>query len=351
MRPADGNADRDIESGAPLPAGAEWVQETDDPLRFEDALKPLYRPAAIRGLAAQWPIVRAGRKGVAELARYLGALDSGSPTTVYMAPPEMRGRYFYAPDMRGFNFTSRKMPLSELLDLLLAERDRSDPQGLYAGSTPVADSLPAFSIENQMPLDVGGGEARIWIGNASQIATHYDMAANLAVVVAGSRRFTLFPPEQIANLYVGPVDRTVAGQPTSMVHPLAPDLARYPRFAEAQRHALVADLAPGDALYIPPMWWHHVQATAPLNVLVNYWHAQSPARSPFAALMHAVHSIRELPEPERAAWRSWFDHYVFGPGAGQAVDHLPGYARGALGPAAPQRDKMIRDYVVGLLRS
>ena len=351
MTPFDAEAQNDGEEDVPFPAGTERIAETEDPPQFEKALKPLYRPAVIRGLAAQWPVVRAGREGDAELAAYLAAMDNGHPTNVFVAPPEARGRYFYAPDMRGFNFASRKMKLAELLDRLLAERDRSDPQGLYAGSTPVAESLRAFPVDNPVPLDVGQGEARIWIGNASQIATHYDMAANLAVVVAGSRRFTLFPPEQIANLYVGPVDRTVAGQPTSMVDPLAPDLARYPRFAEAQRHALVADLAPGDALYIPPMWWHHVQATAPLNVLVNYWHGQPPARSPFAALMHAVHSIRELPEQERDAWRSWFDHYVFGAGAPEAVDHLPDYARGALGPAAPQRDKMIRDYVVGLLRS
>ena len=34
---------------------------------------------------------------------------------------------------------------------------------------------------------------------------------------------------------------------------------------------MVADLEPGDAIYIPALWWHAVQATGELNVLVNYW--------------------------------------------------------------------------------
>src|SRR3546814_8815483 len=74
-------------------------------------------------------------------------------------------------------------------------------------------------------------------------------------------------------------------------------------------------------------------------------------RFPFAALMLAMHSIRELPDSERGAWRTWFDHYVFGNGAAHTVDHLPPHAQGVLGPPSPQRDRMIIDYVVGFCRS
>ena len=123
-----------------------------------------------------------------------------------------------------------------------------------------------------------------------------------------------------------------------------------PRVAEAARHKLVADLEPGDAIFMPPMWWHHVRSTGALNVLVNYWFGQRIDRFPFAALMLAMHSIRELPDAERAAWRTWFDHYVFGDGAGDAVAHLPLHAQGVLGPPSPQRDQMIIDYVIGMCR-
>ena len=242
------------------------------------------------------------------------------------------------------------MPLRALMQRLVASAALDHPPSLYAGSTPTTDSVARFAAENPLKMHLDGATPRIWIGNASRIAPHYDMAANVAVSVAGRRRFTLFPPDQIANLYVGPVERTIAGQPTSMVDPDSPDLARYPLYAEAARHAVIAELEPGDAIYIPPLWWHHVRADGPLNVLVNYWFGQQEDRFPFAALMLAVHSVRDLPETERHAWQAWFNHYVFGEDAAGAAAHLPPHARGVLGPASPQRDRMIVDYVLGMCR-
>jgi len=314
------------------------------------AIAAAERPVVIRGLAEAWPAVAAAWEGDESIAAYLSARDNGRPLTVLVAPPEVEGRYFYDDEMRGLNFGTEKMPMRVLLDRLLSAHGQTDSPGLYAGSTPTPESIESFAAENPLPVDTLGVDPRIWVGNASRIAPHYDMAANIAVVVAGKRRFTLFPPEQLANLYVGPVERTVAGQPTSMVDPDHPDLARFPRFAEAQRHAQVADLVLGDAIYIPPMWWHHVRAEGALNVLVNYWFGQPADRFPFAALMLALHSIRDLPEPERQAWRAWFDHYVFGEGACDAAAHLPVHARGVLGQPSPARDAMMTSYVAGMIR-
>lgn len=308
------------------------------------------RPVAIRGLAAGWPAVRAARQGDEAIAAYLAARDNGRPLTVMVAPPGIEGRYFYDEAMRGLNFATEKLPMRALLDRLLAARGQADAPGLYAGSTPTPESVASFAAENPLAIDTQGVDPRIWVGNASRIAPHYDMAANIAVVVAGKRRFTLFPPGQIANLYVGPVERTVAGQPASMVDPDQADLERFPRYAEAQRHAQAVELEPGDAIYIPPMWWHHVRATGELNVLVNYWFGQPADRYPFAALMLALHSIRDLPDAERQAWRAWFDHYVFGERARDAAAHLPPHARGVLGPPSPARDAMMISYVAGMIR-
>src|SRR3546814_18893261 len=97
--------------------------------------------------------------------------------------------------------------------------------------------------------------ASVWIGNRSRIPAHQDLPDNLACVAVGRRRVTLFPPDQLANLYIGPLDFTPAGQAISLVDFAAPDLARFPRFAEALRHAQVAELGPGDAVFIPRMWW------------------------------------------------------------------------------------------------
>ncbi|MDZ3832964.1 MAG: cupin-like domain-containing protein [Sphingopyxis sp.] len=308
------------------------------------------RPAIVRGIGAHWPAVAAARIGDEAVGAYIAERDTGRALTVLVAPPEAAGRYFYADDMRGVNFYSETMPMRALIERLLTLRGAMAPPGLYAGSTPTPDSVAGFAADNRLPFDIGV-DPRIWVGNASRIAPHYDMAANIAVVVSGRRRFTLFPPDQIANLYVGPVERTIAGQPTSMVDPDYPDYDRYPRYREAERHRLIADLAPGDALYMPPMWWHHVRSEGALNILVNYWFGQRTDRFPFAALMLAMHSIRELPAGERAAWRNWFDHYVFGDGAEGVADHLPPHARGVLGTPSPQRDRVIVDYVIGMCRS
>ena len=93
------------------------------------------------------------------------------------------------------------------------------------------------------------------------------------------------PADQFRNLYLGPIDNTPAGRAVSMVDLAAPDLATYPRFADAMASALVADLEPGDALYIPSLWYHHVEASAPFNVLINYWWRDTP-RTPVVALCH-----------------------------------------------------------------
>lgn len=320
-----------------------------DAAYYAREIVPLHRPVVMRGLVAHWPIVAAGLAGPAAIADYLKVMDSGVPTTLFSAGPDLKGRFFYSDDMRGLNFTSRPIGLSELLDTLLRLIGTKEPPGVYAGATPAARSATSFSDANPLPLPTPEGEPRIWIGNATQTATHYDGSHNVACVVAGTRRFILFPPEQVRNLYVGPVDRTPAGQPVSMVDPLAPDLDRYPRFAEAWDHALEAELKPGDALFIPSFWWHHVRSTEELNVMVNYWYRTGPSTMPFAAMMHAVAAIRELPAPERAAWKAWFDHYIFAPDPADAVAHLPPHARDVLAPPSPRRDQAIKGYLLNAL--
>ncbi len=57
----------------------------------------------------------------------------------------------------------------------------------------------------------------------------------------------------------------------SLVQLHAPDFDRFPRFREALDAAVTAELEAGDAIYIPPLWWHHVQSLEPFNLLVNYW--------------------------------------------------------------------------------
>ena len=56
-----------------------------------------------------------------------------------------------------------------------------------------------------------------------------------------------------------------------MVHVTAPDLDRFPLFEAALELAQEAVLSPGDAIFIPRCWFHHVEALERFNILVNYW--------------------------------------------------------------------------------
>lgn len=316
--------------------------------QFAEEIVPAHRPVILRGLVAHWPAVAAARGGVAATAAYLGRFDGGKPIGLFAGGAAIGGRFFYSDDMRGFNFERAPVTLPVLLAGLLHEAGATTPNALYAGAASAPDQFPGWVAENPLPLATPDAVPRIWIGNSSRVSAHYDGSSNIAAVVAGTRRFILFPPEQAENLYVGPFDFTMAGQPTSMVDLDAPDLARYPRFERAIGAMQVADLAPGDALFVPSFWWHEVRAQGALNVLVNYWWNEAARTPPFAALVHAMLAVRDLPAPERAAMRAWFDHYVFGDAAESAA-HLPDHARGILGQPSAERTRAITGFLQRML--
>ena len=330
--------------------GAIAERDAVDPETFEREVASAFSPVVLRGQAAQWPAVAAGRRGNAAMAAYMDRFQPGKPAEVLIGPPAIGGHFFYSDDMCGFNFKREQVPLRMLVAELMKMADVDEPHALYASAATAEEHMPGWAAENRLGLPAPGAQARLWIGNATQVSTHYDVSPNVAVVVAGRRRFTLFPPEQLSNLYVGPIDRTMAGPPVSMVDPLAPDLERYPRFAEALESALSAELGSGDALFIPAIWWHHVNAIDTFNVLVNYWWAYDSSATPFIAMVHAMMSVRDLPLPEKQAWKAWFDHYVFAEDADRVADHLPEAVRGPLGPASRERTERLRAFVVGSLQ-
>lgn len=295
----------------------------------------------------------AAKRSPAELVRYLTALDCGAIIRAFVGDAQSGGRFFYNADLSGFNFKIVEAHFKSLLERLMEIARTGAGEFIYMGSTAAEEIAPGFASENPLEeVEKLGGGPRLWIGTSSRIAPHYDESDNLACVVSGRRRFVLFPTDQVANLYVGPIDRTIAGQPVSMVDLDSPDYGRFPRFREAERHALIADLEPGDAIYIPALWWHAVQASGEVNLLVNYWWLDSPADagSPTHALGHGLLTIGNLPEHKRRAWRTLFDHYVFQSG-GEPAAHIPEAARGILGSSTPELRRTIKQFLVRALTS
>jgi hypothetical protein len=303
-------------------------------------LVSLRRPVVVRGLAADWPIVRTEDK-----AAYLRRFDSGAKTEMSVAAPEHEGRLFYTGEMAGLTFTKDPATVSALLDRLQRAAAAPNAETIAAQAVSIAGSLPGFADENRLALFDKAVEPRIWIGNRVVTATHHDMMSNVAVVVAGRRRFTLFPPGQVDNLYIGPFELTPAGTPVSLVDPEAPDFDRHPRAAEAMAHALTAELAPSDAIYVPHMWWHHVRSLDDLSVLVNYWWDEAPAPqpglAPINALIHALLSFEGLPDEQRAAWQAMFDHFVFHATCDPNA-HIPEERRGIRGALSEESKARLR---------
>ena len=309
-------------------------------------------PMIFRGLARDWPLVRAGLDSPQAAMAYLSAQDRGGRLLVYVGDPAIKGRFFHDESRTGLNFRTERAGLGDVLARITAGLDDAEGPSLYVGSTDLDTYLPGFRAENDLalpPAAFGGATplASIWIGNRTTAATHYDMSNNIACCLVGRRRFTLFPPDQVANLYPGPLEPTPGGQVVSMVDLRAPDLDRYPRFAKALAAARVFDLEPGDVLVYPALWWHNVEALDAFNVLVNYWWNAAPRflDTPMTTLLHGLLSLRDRPLTEKQAWRALFDHYVFGP-ADAAADHLPEAARGPLAPLDDLTARRLRAHLL-----
>jgi len=308
------------------------------------------QPAVLKGIVRHWPLARTS--SAREAMEYLKSFYQGRRILAFVARPELNGRFAYGPDATRLDFTSDRGLLDEYLDRLLAQADDANAPSIYIGSTDVDLFLPGFRRDNDLVLNhpmfaANDPMVSAWIGNRTTALAHYDMSNNIACVAVGRRRFTLFPPEQIANLYPGPLEPTPGGQVVTMTDIDAPDFERFPNLRQALDAAQVAELEPGDALFYPAMWWHQVRALESFNVMVNYWWNTSPSfmDTPQTTLLHAMLSLRDRPEQEKRAWRSIFDYYVFGPGDRPAA-HLPEAARGTLAPLNESQARRLRAQIL-----
>jgi hypothetical protein len=308
-------------------------------------------PLILKGLASSWPIVKAGLASQEEASKYLLQHYQGQSVTAFLGKPENNGRIFYDEQLTGFNYETVSAKLDFALKQFLLHKENPQPPTMYIGSTIVDTYLPGFRVDNDLGLDEYSPLVSIWISNKCRIAAHWDSPLNIACSVVGHRRFTLFPFEQMENLYVGPLDKTPAGQAISLVDFYNPDFEKYPKFKEALQHAQIADLEPGDGIFIPSMWWHHVESLDPLNILVNYWFKAVPTHHAQAmnALYHSILSVRDLPVAQRNAWKQMFDHYVFDYDAAD-FQHIPEQAQGVVGELTDDNARKIRAGLLNQLK-
>lgn len=313
----------------------EIEEYTGDPDTLELAtLIARDRPLVIRGLAREWPLVRNALASATAFAKALAAMDNGTDVDTLRLPPEAEGHVGYTPDMDGFNYQHFRVPLTQGLQRLAAYSQVEKPPGLAIQSVAIDTCIPAFRRDHALGLLDVSVQPRLWVGNRVTTPTHFDAQHNIACVVCGRRRFTLFSPAQLPNLYIGPLDYAPTGAAISMARLDQVDDPRFPRLRTALATAQTATLGPGDAIYMPPLWWHNVASLEPLNALVNYWwpslaDTDHHHGDTLDALFHCILAFRELPASERAHWLGLLDHYVFA--EDDPVAHVPEARRGVLG--------------------
>ena len=309
-------------------------------------------PVVLAGLVRDWELVRAGQRSDRDAMDYLRSFYNGRPITFSYGEPDIGGRPFYTEDFAALNCVVRRAGLDGLLAEITEHLDDTVPPTYYAASLLIDTCLPGFRKDNDLAFSPHGVEAppTIWIGNRTTASCHYDAPYNIACCAVGRRRFTLFPPEQIFNLYPGPLEPTPGGQAVSMVDFNKPDFERFPRFREAIEAGMSADLEPGDAIFVPSMWWHHVEGLSRFNTLINYWWTVVPRfmPTPMNTLYQAIWSLRDRPEREKQAWKQVFEYYVFGSPT-RAGEHIPPAARGVLGDMSDDMARHIRAMLINNL--
>lgn len=316
------------------------------------ALTASEEPTILRGAVSEWPLVQKGMSSTDEAIDYLIRFSGERQLTQFSGQPEMRGKFFYNADVTSFNFRASQVTIPDFFNSIRSAQTKQEPDHFYVGSTDLDLYFPGLRENNDLVSQhaVLSGQSpivSIWMGNRTTAAAHYDMSNNVACCMVGRRRFTLFPPEQIENLYPGPLEPTPAGQVVSMVDFIEPDFDQHPKFREAMKTAQVADLEPGDILFYPALWWHQVEALDPFNVMINYWWNEAPAfmDTPMLTLLHGVLSLRDRSPQEKAAWKAMLDYYVFDD-RNVAGRHLPDHTLGALAPLDATQARRLRAQIL-----
>ncbi|MCP8897799.1 cupin-like domain-containing protein [Gilvimarinus xylanilyticus] len=322
--------------------------------QFFNDIVPQQKPVVIRGLVGDWPLVEAALQSDEYFCRYLAQFYRGEHVNVVLGHPAIEGRFFYNDNLDGFNYIEGGERLDLFLGRLLELAGRDVKPSVAVQGMAVDKILPGLSAANPAALFAEPVAPKLWVGNKVSVSAHYDGSDNLACVVAGKRRFVLFPPEQVANLYPGPLDYTPAGAPVSLVSLHDPDFDRYPRYREALKNAYSAVLEPGDAIFIPMLWWHHVDSLAEVNGLMNYWWNGSIGKpqqkpTPLQSLNFAAMAMRDLTPAQRNAWRAMFDHYLFKQGE-DPQSYIPTHKQGVLGEMSPEFERQVKDWFIRLLK-
>lgn len=115
----------------------------------------------------------------------------------------------------------------------------------------------------------------IWLScQGCETPLHFDLCHGFLIQAYGHKRFLLAPPDDSNSVYWdrSPASKNACSSKVDLTQWLQgsnTERQRYPLIAEVAWFQ--ASLSPGDTLYTPPGWWHHVISESPsASVLVPF---------------------------------------------------------------------------------
>ncbi len=255
------------------------VRTLKDP-SAEQMLRWRYRaPVVLKGALQRWPLLAALQQAGSDDDKLavLSALLGDEPVVWDVVAAHQRGQFGFSDDLRSLTVQMSHTRRGRFVDLsrdIQQLRVTSPGAAAYLQSASIRPGSPLASLVGDLPSPVSG--RALWVGSGGQVVNlHWDRVCNFICMLAGHKRVALFPFRAVRFLYPAPLNDGPGGAPSSFVRLLEPDLDRFPLFVRAVPLMQVALLEPGDALYVPPFWWHHVESFG-LNVMASVHYKDLP---------------------------------------------------------------------------
>jgi [protein]-arginine 3-hydroxylase / protease len=224
---------------------------------FEERYVRCSRPVILRDAIGDWPAI--SRWSGEYFRRRFG--DREVPVV------RVKNGALYDP-RTGVNY--EKMRVSAYVDRL----EQGQGSDLYMVFR-VHDVMPELFEDVVRPeycRDASWSRSRLWFASPdTKGALHRDLPENLYAQITGRKKFLLLNRRMTRLVYRYPLHSGVPNY--SPVDAEAPDLHRYPRFADAD--LISAEVEPGDLLYIPSMWWHQARSLD-VSLSINLWWLRGP---------------------------------------------------------------------------
>ncbi|KAI6653760.1 hypothetical protein LOD99_3264 [Oopsacas minuta] len=186
---------------------------------------------------------------------------------------------YYDPNKDFAPFVARRNPYKDDVTMKSADffqhiSTKVEEQDLFLYYTGGIDSIGQWAsvdvqpIEELISLKPSHNSINVWLGEPGVIAhMHYCEYHNFYVQIQGSKKFTVFSPSEWIHVYPYPYLHPHHAQAQVNISNVN-DTDKFPFITKAT--GMEITLEPGDLLYLPPLWFHHVEALE-TSISVNAW--------------------------------------------------------------------------------